>query len=261
MGKNFKTLNPRVSVSSGSAGTGSGFQKFVAGETDICNASRRITSKEEADCESHGVEYLEFQIAWDGLTVVVNKENDWARQLTAPQLKKIWQPDNPAQKWSDVDPSWPNEELRLFGPGPKSGTFDFFTEEVMGKARVSRTDYQASENDNDLVQGVAGNKFALGYFGMAYYEENKDKLTAVAIFNGEEFVLPSDANVLNGKYKPLSRPLFIYVNRASLKRPEVGEFVRFYLLHDDLVKQSLYVPVDNAQIIANQAKLDAALKN
>jgi phosphate transport system substrate-binding protein len=194
--------------------------------------------------------------------VVIHPDNTWARKMTVEQLRKIWHPESAAKRWSDVAPSWPNEEIKLFGAGPDSGTFDYFTEAINGKDRVSRKDYEASEDDNVLVQGVAGNKYALGYFGLAYYENNKDKLAVVAIApkEGAEYVLPSTETVLGRMYQPLSRPLFIYVKKASLARPEMQEFVRFYLRRGDLVKQSGYIEMRSRQRVAQQDKLEEAIK-
>lgn len=257
----FKKLHPGIDVSVGIAGTGGGFKKFAAGETDISNASRKVKSAEAEACAKHGISFIELQVAWDGLAVVINKDNDWARQMTVEQLKKIWRPDSPAQNWSDVDPSWPNEPIQLYGPGPDSGTFDYFTGAINGKERLSRKDYTASEDDNSLVTGVARNKYALGYFGLAYYEPHRDKLVAVAVAEkpGGPFVEPSPETVLNNTYKPLSRPLFIYVRNDSLERPEIREFVKFYLRRTDLVEASGYVPLSATQRWAQTQKLQAAL--
>jgi phosphate transport system substrate-binding protein len=245
MAKNFMKQHPDVKIGVGISGTGGGFQKFARGETDISNASRAIRPGEAEACKKAGIDYLELQVAWDGLTVVIHPENNWAEKMTVEQLRKIWRPDNPAKKWSDVDPSWPKEEIKLFGAGTKSGTFDFFTEAVNGKEKVSRPDYQQSEDDNVTVRGVAGNKYALGYFGLAYYEQNKEKLKAVAIApeDGADHVLPSETTVFEGTYRPLSRPLYIYVKKSSLDRKAVRDFVNFYLSHPDLVKESSYIPM------------------
>jgi len=262
MAKAFKIHHPGVSISVGSSGTGGGFKKFAAGETDVSNASRAIKGPEIEACRKAGVEFLEFQVAWDGLTVVLHPENTWAKELSVEQLHRIWKEGSTVQRWSDVEPGWPDEPLRLYGPGADSGTFDFFTEAVNEKEKSSRTDYEASENDNVLVQGVAGNKYALGYFGLAFFEENKAKLQAAAIRakGAATAVSPSTETVLNKTYKPLSRPLFIYVKVAALKRPEVREFVRFYLRRDDLVARAKYIPLTLRGQYEQQAKLDAALK-
>jgi phosphate transport system substrate-binding protein len=263
MATHFKKSNPKVQVSVGISGTGGGFKKFMAGETDISDASRPIKPAEIEGCKKAGIEYVEFQVAWDGITVVVHPENSWAKKMTVAQLKKIWNPDTPAKMWSDVDPSWPKEEIKLFGPGPDSGTFDYFTEAINGMERVTRKDYEASQNPDVLVKGVAGNKYALGYFGLAYFEDNKDKLASVAVAakEGGDFVLPSKETVLKQTYKPLSRPLYIYVKKASFKRPEVQEFVRFYLRRNDLVEQAKYIPTTALQRSTEQEKFEGALKD
>jgi phosphate transport system substrate-binding protein len=262
MATHFKKEHANVQVSVGISGTGGGFKKFMAGETDISDASRAIKPAEAEGCKKAGIEYVEFHVAWDGITVVIHPENNWAKKMTVAQLKKIWNPDTPAKQWSDVDPSWPKEEIKLFGPGPDSGTFDYFTEAINGMERVTRKDYEASQNPDVLVKGVAGNKYALGYFGLAYYEDNKDKLAAVAVAakEGGDYVLPSKETVLKQTYKPLSRPLFIYVKKASFKRPEVQEFVRFYLRRSDLVEQAKYIQTTALQRSSEQDKFEGALK-
>jgi phosphate transport system substrate-binding protein len=261
MATQFKQQHPYVNISVGISGTGGGFKKFAAGETDISDASRRIKDAERDACKKNGIDFLEFQVAWDGLTVIIHPENYWARAMTVEQLRKIWHPNTAAKNWSDVDPTWPDQDISLFGAGPDSGTFDYFTEVINGKERLSRRDYQASENDNVTAQGVAGNRYALGYFGLAYYEENKDKVAAIAVAAkaGAPFVAPSRETVLNQTYKPLSRPLFIYVKKASLRRPEVEKFVRFYLRRNDLVVLSGYIDLNVRGRMEQQAKLEAAI--
>lgn len=259
----FRKLHPKVNITVGIAGTGGGFKKFYNGETDISDASRPIKKNEADECKKRGIEYIELQVAWDGLAVVINKDNTWATKLSVEQLKKIWHPDTAAKKWSDVDPTWPAEEIKLFGPGPDSGTFDYFTEVINGKERVSRTDYVASEDDNALVQGVSRNKYGLGYFGLAYFEANKDKLQVVAVKGKKQkdYVVPTRDTVLNEEYVPLGRPLFIYVKKASLARPEVREFADYYTRRSkDLAEGVKYVPLDNRQQIRERKKLTAALK-
>jgi len=263
MATNFKKEHANVNVSVGISGTGGGFKKFMAGETDINDASRAIKPAEADGCKKAGIDYVDFQVAWDGITVVIHPENTWAKKMTVAQLKKIWHPEMKAQKWSDVDPSWPKEEIKLFGPGPDSGTFDYFTEVINGQEKLTRVDYEANQNPDVLVKGVAGNKFALGYFGLAYYEDNKAKLAAVAVAakDGGDFVLPSKETVLNKSYQPLSRPLFIYVKKTSFKRPEVQEFVKFYLRRNDLVEQAKYIQTTTRQRNEQQDKFEAALKD
>ena len=236
----------KVRVTVGIAGTGGGFKKFCRGETDISNASRPISREEMDACRAAGVKYIEIPIAFDALTVVVNKENTWAKTMTIADLKKIWSPDAQGRvnNWNQVKSGYPNLKMMLFGPGTDSGTFDYFTEAVNGKSKASRSDYSASEDDNTLVQGVENNKGGLGYFGFAYYSAHKDKLSAVAIDGGKGPVEPTIANVLNGTYQPLSRPLFIYVKLAAASRQEVQEFVRFSLTKGaGLVQEVGYIPL------------------
>ena len=236
----------RTKVTVGVSGTGGGFKKFVRGETDVQNASRPILEKEMADAKAAGIGYVELPVAFDALTVVVNPANNWVDHLTVEELKKMWEPaaQGKSLKWSDVRRGWPATEIKLYGPGADSGTFDYFTEAVNGKSKASRGDYTASEDDNVLVQGVAGDKGALGYFGYAYYLQNKDKLKAVPIINPrtKKPVLPSDQTVKDGSYAPLSRPIFVYVSAKSMQRPEVKKFVEFYLTSaPDLVGRVGYV--------------------
>ncbi|MGP1387909.1 MAG: PstS family phosphate ABC transporter substrate-binding protein [Thainema sp.] len=235
----------QVNVTVGVSGTGGGFSRFCAGETVISNASRPIKQEEMEACSAAGIEYIEIPVATDALTVVVNPANTWATEMTMEQLQMIWQPDSTISTWSDVDPSWPNEEISLYGPGPDSGTFDYFTDEVVGEEGASRTDYIASEDDNVLVLGVEGDEYSLGYFGYAYYIENADQLQAVAVDSGNGPVAPSPETVESGAYTPLSRPLFIYVSKNALEsRPEVREFVEFYLeTAPDLVAEVGYIPL------------------
>ncbi len=261
MGEAFKETHPGVSVNVGISGTGGGFKKFANGETDISNASRRIRETEAKDCKEKGVEYLELQVAWDGLSVVVNKDNDWANEMTMEELRKIWHPESAAKRWSDVRKGWPSAEIKLFGAGADSGTFDFFTEAVNGKEKVCRKDFEASEDDNVIVQGVAKNRYALGFFGMAYYEANKDKIHAVAIApakNPKNFVAANKETVLNASY-PISRPLFIYVSKTAMQRPEVQEFVKFYLRRGDLVSTAKYVEMNAVQRLKEERKLQGFL--
>jgi phosphate transport system substrate-binding protein len=237
----------QVRVTVGIAGTGGGFKRFCRGETDISDASRPILKEEMEVCRAAGIKYLELPIAFDALTVVVNPQNTWVKSLTIADLKKMWEPAAQARvtKWNQVRAEWPNQPLMLFGPGADSGTFDYFTEAVNGKAKAIRGDYTASEDDNVLVQGVENNKNAIGYFGFAYYIAHKDKMRAVPIDNGKgKLVGPSIDGVIDGSYQPLSRPLFVYVKETAAQRPEVQEFIRFLLGEGaDLVKEVGYVPL------------------
>ncbi|MBI4490909.1 MAG: PstS family phosphate ABC transporter substrate-binding protein [Deltaproteobacteria bacterium] len=241
-----KAKRGAIKVTVGISGTGGGFKKFCRGETDISNASRPILKQEMEACRAAGIQYIELPVAFDALTVMVNPKNTWATSMTVAELKKIWEPaaQGKITNWNQVRPSWPNAPLKLFGAGADSGTFDYFTEAITGKAKASRGDFTASEDDNVLVQGIATDRNALGFFGYAYYAENTDKLKAVGVDNGKGPVLPSEKAVLDGTYQPLSRPIYIYVNRKSVDKPEVKEFVEFYLRSaTKLVKQVKYVPL------------------
>jgi phosphate transport system substrate-binding protein len=224
------------------SGTSGGFEKFCAGETDINNASRPITTEEIAACEAAGVEYIELPIAYDALTVVVHPENDWAQDITLEELRTVWEPEaeETITRWSQIRPSWPDAPLNLYGAGQDSGTFDYFTEAVVGESGASRSDYTASEDDTVLVQGVSKDPNALGYFGYAYYEESQQVLKAVAIDSGNGSVLPSDEAVLEAEYQPLARPLFIYVNsEAAETKPELKAFVEYYLTNADIIVETV----------------------
>jgi phosphate transport system substrate-binding protein len=239
----------KVKITIGISGTGGGFKKFCKGETDISNASRPILKKEMAECEKNGIRYIELPIAFDAITVVVNPKNTFLNKITVEELKKIWEPaaQGVITTWNQVNPAWPKTPIKLYGPGADSGTFDYFTEAIVGKAKQSRTDYTASEDDNVVVQGVARDVNAIGYFGFAYYLENSKKLKAAAIVQkaGKSAVLPSIATVMNASYQPLARPLFIYVNSQSNERPDVNEFVMFYLNHGEkIVRQVKYIPLN-----------------
>jgi phosphate transport system substrate-binding protein len=239
-----KAKKGKIKVTVGISGTGGGFKKFCRGETDISDASRPILKQEMDICKQAGIQYYELPIAFDALTVMVNPKNDWITSMTVADLKKIWEPSAQGKvtHWNQVRPSWPNAPLKLFGPGADSGTFDYFTEAIVGKAKASRGDFTASEDDNVLVQGIANDKNALGYFGFAYYIENQKKLKAVAIDGGKGPVLPSAKTVEDGTYQPLSRPIFIYVSKKATEKPEVREFVEFYMQNTpQLVKQVKYV--------------------
>ena len=238
----------KVRVTVGISGTGGGFKKFCRGETDISDASRPILKAEMEACKAAGVQYYELPVAYDAITVVMNPENTFIKSLTVAELKKMWEPasQNKVKTWKQVNPAWPDQPLKLFGAGADSGTFDYFTEAIVGKAKSSRGDYTASEDDNVLVQGVARDVNAIGYFGFAYYVENKDKLKAVPIVAapGKPAVEPSLEAVINGTYQPLARPIFIYVNAKSFQRPEVKQFVDYYMQNADaLVREVKYVPL------------------
>ncbi|HTJ54321.1 MAG TPA: PstS family phosphate ABC transporter substrate-binding protein [Nitrosospira sp.] len=226
-----KAMKGAVKVTVGISGTGGGFKKFCRGEIDIVDASRPILEKEMADCKAAGVQYVEMPVAFDALTVVVNPKNNWSNVITVAELKKMWEPAAQAKvtRWNQVNPAWPDEPIKLYGAGADSGTFDYFTEAIVGKAKSSRGDFTASEDDNVLVQGVASDKNGLGFFGFAYYVENQKKLKAVAVEAGKGPVIPSEKTVEDGTYQPLSRPIFIYVNIKSAEKPEVREFVEFYM--------------------------------
>lgn len=242
-----KAKKGAVRVTVGISGTGGGFKKFCAGETDISNASRPILAKEMETCKKAGIQYIELPVAYDALTVVVHPQNP-LRSMTVAELKKIWEPtaQGTVTKWNQVRQGWPNAPLKLFGPGADSGTFDYFTEAINGKSKASRTDYTPSEDDNVLVQGVSRDKNALGYFGYAYYEANKSRLKAVAIDAGKGPVLPSLATVKDGSYQPLSRPIFIYVNAKAAERAEIKDFVQFYMNNaPKLVSEVKYIPLPN----------------
>jgi phosphate transport system substrate-binding protein len=240
----FGKTNPGCKVTVGISGTGGGFKKFAAGQIDISDASRPIKGEEDNKCKDGNIEYIELPIAYDGLTLVINKKNTWVDHLTVAELKLIWGPDSKVKNWSEVRKGWPKKPLKLYGPGTDSGTFDYFTEAINGKAGQSRSDYTASEDDNTLVQGVAGDAGALGYFGLAYFEENQDKLRAIPIDGGKGPVEPTVKNVKTGKYAPLSRPLFIYVNKSRVKRAEVDSFVKFYLKNAGKLSREVgYIPL------------------
>ncbi len=261
----FQAAHGNVKVVVGTSGTGGGFKKFVAGETDINDASRPIKDKESAQCQDNGIEYLELKVAIDGISIVVNPENDWCATLTVAQLKKLWEPGSTVTKWSELDASWPEEEIRLFGPDTDSGTFDYFTDVICGEEGASRTNYTPSTEDNVLVRCVSGEKYALGYFGFAYYLENAEKLKAVAISptdDAADAVSPTAEAIEAGRYTPLSRPLFLYVNKAKLTRPELAEFLTYYLSEgQDLVSEVGYVRLGIETHTATVEMLNQAIGN
>jgi phosphate transport system substrate-binding protein len=245
----FQKTSGGIRVTVALSGTGGGFRKFCNGETDISNASRPITTREIEACRSRGVAFIEMPIAFDGLAVVVNPQNTWARDLTVAELKRIWEPGSKINNWSQVRQGFPNVPLRLFGPGTASGTFDYFTEAIVGKSRSSRTDFTASEDDNVLVQGVSRDRGALAFFGKAYYDENKTRVTSLGIVNDRgQAVRPTNQTVSNGTYNPLSRPMFIYVSANSAKRPEVRRFITFLMNRAPaIVSKADYIPFTRTQ--------------
>ncbi|MBL6964031.1 MAG: PstS family phosphate ABC transporter substrate-binding protein [Bacteroidetes bacterium] len=256
----FGLENPDVKVTIGVSGTGGGFKKFARKETDISNASRPIKDSEKEACAENEISYVELTIAYDGLAVLISPENDWVDYFTVTELKKIWEPgaQGKIMKWNQIRPEWPNEEMHLFGPGVASGTYDYFTEAIVGESGASRGDFTASEDDNVLVQGIANDKYGLGFFGLAYYEENKDKLALVGVDNGTGPVKPNLETVGNGSYAPLSRPVFIYVNDAAAARKEVKAFVRFYFENAaELVKEVGYIPLPAAEYGVEKAEFEA----
>ena len=246
----FRFVHPDVKTTIGVSGTGGGFKKFGRGETDISDASRPIKDKEKVMCEENNITYVELSVAYDGLAVLVNPQNDWVDHFTVEELKRLWEPSaqGTITKWNQIRAEWPDEEVHLFGPGTASGTYDYFTEAIVGESGSSRGDFTASEDDNVLVQGIAGDKYGLGFFGLAYYEENKDKLSLVGVDGGNGPVKPSLETVKDGSYAPLSRPLFIYVNSTAVARPEAVEFVNFYLENaGELAKEVGYIPMPQAE--------------
>ena len=260
----FRTEEPKVKVTIGVSGTGGGFKKFSRGETNLSNASRPIKDKEKAACVENNINYLELEVAYDGLAVLVNPENTWVDNFTVEELKMIWEPaaQGVIMKWNQIRPEWPNEEIHLFGPGVASGTYDYFTEAIVGKSGSSRGDFTASEDDHVLVQGIAGDKFSLGFFGLAYYAENKDKLTLIGVHNGEEVVKPTLETVSNGTYRPLSRPLFLYINSTSVKSPEVIKFVEFYIDNaGELAEDVGYIPLPAENYATQKANFSAFVES
>ena len=253
----FQKSHPEVRVNVGISGTGGGFKRFTMGETDISDASRPIKASEAQTAAQNGIEYIEFQVAIDGLAILVNPSNTWVNYMTVQELNMTWQPGSTVYNWNDIRPEWPNQPIHLYGPGTDSGTFDYFTEVIVGKEDASRPDYTASEDDNVLVQGIAGDPNALGYFGYAYYAENTDKLKIVPIDSGNGPVTPSDQTINAGQYTPLSRPLFIYINKESIKRPEVKAFVRFYMENaEQIVAEVGYTPLPTSVYQENLSKLE-----
>lgn len=246
----FQAENSDVQVTVGVSGTGGGMKRFTVGETSISNASRPIKEEEANKAKENGVKFEELKIALDGISVVVNPNNDWVEDITIEDLNKIWAPDSKVKMWSDVNSEWPQKEIKLYGPGTDSGTFDYFTEAVNGEGGAIRTDFTASEDDNVLVQGISGDEYALGYFGYAYYEENKDKLKALKI-NGVE---PTPETIEGGEYTPLSRPLFIYVNKEHYtNQKQVKEFINYYM------KNAMEIVPSTGYVSLSQDKYDEEL--
>lgn len=256
-----KSKRNAVKVTVGISGTGGGFRKFCRGETDVQNASRPITRREIDECAKAGVRFIEMPVAYDALSVVVNPRNTWLKEISIDELRRMWEPSaqGKVMRWNQVNPAWPDRPIKLFGAGTDSGTFDYFTEAVNGKSKASRGDFTASEDDNVLVQGISRDVDAIGFFGYAYYAENRDKLRSLPIvWKGGRAVQPTEQTVINGTYQPLSRPIFIYVNAASAQRPEVREFVQFYNQNaTKLVKEVKYVPLP---AVAYTYNIDALAK-
>ncbi len=254
----------KVNITVGISGTGGGFERFCKGETDLSDASRPMRQTEARNCKTNNVGgWRAFTVANDALTVVVSRDNTWATCLTVAELKKIWEPGSKVNSWNDVRAGFPNEPLRLFGPGTDSGTFEYFTEAINGRARASRSDYQASEDDNVLVQGVAGTKGGMGYFGFSYYEENQSRLKALQVQNPKsgQCVTPSIATTQNNSYKPLSRPLFVYAKGASFRRPEVQAFLAYIFANEKAIAtRARFVPLTTAQLKRARINFDLALK-
>jgi phosphate transport system substrate-binding protein len=257
-----KAKKGAVRVTVGISGTGGGFKKFCRGEIDIADASRPIKKSEMEACRKAGIQYIEMPVAFDALTVVINPKNAWAKNMTVAELKRMWEPgaQGKVTKWNQINPSWPHAPLKLFGPGADSGTFEYFTEAIVGKSKASRGDFTASEDDNVLVQGVSRDVNALGYFGYAFFAENQQRLNAVAVVpeRGKRAVGPSAQTVEDGTYQPLSRPIFIYINANSAKRPEVREFIEFYNRQaDTLVREVKYIPLPARAYTFNLEQLKA----
>jgi phosphate transport system substrate-binding protein len=258
----FKSIDPTVLITVDEHGTGGGFANYLKNEVDVVDASREAKPDEERKAQEQGIPWTRFVVGYDGITVVINAENDFAKELSVDQLKATWAPGSKVKTWKDIDPSWPNNPIGLYSPDNDSGTFDYFTEAIVGKPKSQRDDVQQNSSDNSLVQGVAGDKYAMGYFGYPYYSSNKDKLRAVAIRNGKDAkaILPSPETIRDKTYVPLSRPLFIYVKNSSARRSEVGRFVRYYLENiEELAKEGGYEPPSAQDKAANKEALDHLL--
>ena len=258
----YRKIKPQVQITIGVSGTGGGFQKFGRGETDISNASRPIKENEIKLCQENNISYHGLMVAYDGLAIVINQKNDWVSDITVAELKKIWEPEaqNTIMRWNQIRPEWPDNELHLYGAGTASGTYDYFTEAIVGKSGSSRGDYTASEDDNVLVQGIKSDINALGFFGLAYYKENKESLKLVPVDGGSGPVFPTVETVSNNIYQPLSRPIYIYVNDEALKRPEVVDFINFYLSNAKYISGEVgYIALPDSLYKKEQEKFSAFL--
>ena len=256
MAEEFRNVAPDVRVTVGVSGTGGGFKKFLAGETDINDASRTIKDSEIAEAQANGISYLELPVAYDGLSVVVNPSNTWVDYLTVDELRMIWQPGSIVDSWDDIRAGWPEQPIRLYGPGTDSGTFDYFTEAVNGESGASRPDYTASEDDNVLVQGIIGDENSLGFFGFAYYKANADRVKVVPVDGGNGPIAPDEVTINDGTYSPLSRPIYIYLSAGGAAKPQVRAFVEFYLdMAPSLVSEVGYIPLPESEYIAVKAAL------
>ncbi|PKV66846.1 PstS family phosphate ABC transporter substrate-binding protein [Pontibacter ramchanderi] len=260
----YRAEAPNVKVTVGVSGTGGGMKKFTRGEIDIVNASRSMNEAEAQTASENGISYVQLSVAYDGLTVVVHPSNDWAKDITVAELKKLWEPEAQGKimRWNQIRPEWPDQEIHLYGAGVESGTYDYFTEAIVGKSHSSRGDYTASEDDNVLVQGVSTDPLALGFFGYAYYEENKSKLKAIPVDNGSGGVLPSLETVKDGSYAPLSRPLFLYISSKAIAKPEIVDFVNFYLENAGELSQEVgYIALPDNVYKEQQQKFDEFAKS
>ena len=256
MAEEFRNVAPDVRVTVGVSGTGGGFEKFLAGETDINDASRTIKDSEIAEAQANGISYLELPVAYDGLSVVVNPSNTWVDYLTVDELRMIWQPGSIVDSWDDIRAGWPEQPIRLYGPGTDSGTFDYFTEAVNGESGASRPDYTASEDDNVLVQGIIGDENSLGFFGFAYYKANAGRVNVVPVDGGNGPIAPDEVTINDGTYSPLSRPIYIYLSASGAAKPQVRAFVEFYLdMAPSLVSEVGYIPLPESDYIAAKAAL------
>jgi phosphate transport system substrate-binding protein len=260
--ESYQRQYPGARVVVGVSGTGGGFERFCKGETDLSNASRPIRLSEAGQCHENNVAYIQFLVANDGISIVVNRENTWASCLTVDELRRIWDRGSRVDNWRDVRPGFPNVPIRLFGPGTDSGTFEFFTEKINGRARQSRSDYSASEDDNVLVRGVAGDRGAMGYFGLSYYLENRNRLRVVAVNSGNGCVRPSAATVQSRAYRPLSRGLFVYAKKRAFRRDVVAAFIRHMIVNErTLATRARMVPLTRAQLRKAQRQFNTAMRN